>query len=590
VFKNGQSEFRRHEARFLAETSTRTLLLAPMIWTFLSLLLLLQAPTGSIRGSVIAADTGQPLVGITVFARSLAPVAPPATPASPASTITNDKGDFEFSNLSVGDYSVRADTMTNSQGYSRQAYGAAKPGSDGYGNSKPVSVSAGKTTDRIVIPMSKGATISGRVLGANGQPFVDAEVRIHRARFNETGTKQFIGEGMPIKVNDRGEYRFFGIDPGIVYLHAGPQIRLVVTQPGVEPSPYAEATYYPRAASLNETTPIEVRSGLELSNIDLQLLPRPVTYSIRGRIIDSRTGQPPDRNIQPMLVPRDREAGNLRGYLPEYGPDGTFTANGVVEGEYWISTALRPPMAPPLPGQPFTPPAALVAFHRITVRGADINGLVFTFVPSVNVSGVVRLDGTDGAVPPGVHVQLDLVRNGSFTMNMELPPKAVAVASDGTFTVPEVPQGEYRLRVSGLPKDIHIRDAKVGNTDVLVDPFTIGSASSGRVEIVLSRASARIQGRLVNQLNEPVSNAEVVLIPDKLRKRTDLYRAVKSDATGRFEIADILSGDYKAFAWQDLLPFQYFDEKLLASSEDRGEAVHVEDGETRSITVYQIRK
>jgi protocatechuate 3,4-dioxygenase beta subunit len=555
-----------------------------MLLLLLAALFMAQAPAaqtaakGAIKGTVVAADTGAPVSGIPIVMRL-------ANGSGNASFANSDeRGNFEVTGLEPGAYFVAAEGISTF-GYARQSYGSPIPGMEGSQFFTPVAVNAGQTTNDIVLRLSRGGSISGRILGANGQPFVDADVRIHRARFNESGAKLFVGEGMPVKVNDRGEYRFSGIDPGAIYLHAGPQIGLIFSTPGGEASRYAEDTYYPRAATFGESQPIEIKSGSELTNMDIQLLPRPPVFSISGRIVDSRTGQAPERNIQPDLVPRDREVGNMRGYLPVYGPNGTFTLNEVVEGDYWIGAQLRAPMVRPAPGQPVTIPPGLAAFQRITVRGADVTGVVLTFAPSVEVSGRVQIEGQ---LPAGFSVQLDLVRNGAFPMNMAQSPKPVPVGSDGSFRIADVTQGEYRLKVSGLPSGVYLKEAKTGGVDLLLDPVTILAVPPDRIEVSLQRGDGKVQGRLVNSQNQPVPNAQVVLIPDKLRDRADLFKTAKTDASGAFNFSGILPGEYKAFAWENAQSFRYFDKDFLKKSEDRGEPVVVENGTSKSITVRQI--
>lgn len=231
------------------------------------------------------------------------------------------------------------------------------------------------------------------------------------------------------------------------------------------------------------------------------------------------------------------------------------------------------------------PPPGLFAFQRITVRGADVSGVSLTFAPSVQVSGRVK---TEGALPSGVFVQLDVVRNGSFPMNMGASPRAVAVNSDGTFSIPEVPQGEYRVKVSGLPAGVQAKEARLGAVDALVDAVSIGAAPPERMEISVVRADGRVQGQLVNAQNQPVANAQVVLIPNTARGRVDLYKTATSDASGGFNLTGLLPGEYKAFSWASLTPFRYFDQEFVASVENRGEPVLVEEGTTKNITVRRI--
>jgi hypothetical protein len=166
--------------------------------------------------------------------------------------------------------------------------------------------------------------------------------------------------------------------------------------------------------------------------------------------------------------------------------------------------------------------------------------------------------------------------------------KPAMVGTDGKLTILQVPQGEYRVKVIGVPKDIYIKDVKVGGSDVLLAPLTVGPTAPDPIEISLVRGSGKVQGRLINNEDAPVPNAQVVLIPSQ-RGRADLYRLATSDSAGRFEISGVLSGDYKVFAWATILPYQHFDPKFLVAAEDGGVPIHVEDAGAITMTVRQIR-
>jgi hypothetical protein len=128
----------------------------------------------------------------------------------------------------------------------------------------------------------------------------------------------------------------------------------------------------------------------------------------------------------------------------------------------------------------------------------------------------------------------------------------------------------------------------VGATDAFLEPVTIGATAPDPIAISLTRGNGRVRGQLLNAQDQPVANAQVVLIPAKLRGRIDLYKTATTDATGVFDFSGILPGEYRAFAWRSIQPFRYFDKDFLKAFEDRGESVVAEDGASRNITVRQI--
>ena len=57
-------------------------------------------------------------------------------------------------------------------------------------------------------------------------------------------------------------------------------------------------------------------AGGELTGIDLRLAPQ-TTYRVRGRVIDSTTGQfPPNANL--TIIPRDQVVGGISGLGNQY--------------------------------------------------------------------------------------------------------------------------------------------------------------------------------------------------------------------------------------------------------------------------------
>jgi hypothetical protein len=80
----------------------------------------------------------------------------------------------------------------------------------------------------------------------------------------------------------------------------------------------------------------------------------------------------------------------------------------------------------------------------------------------------------------------------------------------------------------------------------------------------------------------------MVLIPDAVRERVDLYRTATADQAGRFTVRSIAPGDYKLFAWQDLEPNGYFDADLLRPSEMSGKPVHVDESSKLSINAQVV--
>ena len=105
--------------------------------------------------------------------------------------------------------------------------------------------------------------------------------------------------------DDRGEYRIFWVSAGRYVLSVGGNSGLIgfISSDGAGQifrtggsSSFADrifpVTYYPGTLDPSRATVIELQPGAELSAVDF-ILSQPVTYRIRGRVVDAATGKPP---------------------------------------------------------------------------------------------------------------------------------------------------------------------------------------------------------------------------------------------------------------------------------------------------------
>jgi hypothetical protein len=80
-----------------------------------------------------------------------------------------------------------------------------------------------------------------------------------------------------------------------------------------------------------------------------------------------------------------------------------------------------------------------------------------------------------------------------------------------------------------------------------------------------------------------------VLVPDKARHRLNLFKAVMADQNGRFNIPNIVPGDYKLFAWEVIEPYSWFDAEVLARYESRARTIHVGELSRQTIEVRTMQ-
>jgi hypothetical protein len=351
------------------------------------------------------------------------------------------------------------------------------------------------------------------------------------------------------------------------------------------------STYYPGVTDLGQATILEVRPADELSGIDLKIS-RQQLYKIRGRVIDTRTGQSP----QTATMTFSSQSLTGGGVTMNGGPNqnytpatGTFEYRDIAPGMYVIGATVPDPATPNAPPFNSQQPRALAS---VTVSGSDIEGVVLSIVPSVSLPGRFNIDGPDLSTLAGldrIRVQLRPSVDGIPSTSFLTPqPQAQAVNTDGAFKVDNVSPGEYRIAVSALPPGYYLKDARLDQTDVLDQPMRFSSTVSGPLDVVVSANGGVIEGTIVDDKQKPMPGIQAVLIPARGINRIDLYKTAGTDDKGRFTIRGITPGDYKIYAWEALEQNAWFDSDLLRQYEQKGTFMHIAEGAKEIVEVKLI--
>jgi hypothetical protein len=128
--------------------------------------------------------------------------------------------------------------------------------------------------------------------------------------------------------------------------------------------------------------------------------------------------------------------------------------------------------------------------------------------------------------------------------------------------------------------------------DVLASGLDLtGSASPADLEVVISPKAAAVKGVAQNpNTGNPTPGAMVVLIPQdqKRKEQPTYYKFSASDQNGAFSLTDLTPGDYKAYAWEDIEIGAYMDPDFMKPIEEKGEAVSLQEGEQKTLTLKVI--
>src|SRR5262245_37621005 len=255
-------------------------------------------------------------------------------------TTADSQGNFTIRNVLPGKYSISSE---------REGYFAASADSSA-GNE--VSVAPGKAAV-VEMPMTRGATISGRVTDGAGQPLTNTTVIAYSVVYRN---------GFPLLVpavakttDDRGEYRLAWLTGG-EYLIAvkpdvSPEIAMSTSTAGVPPVDGglpAPKTFYPGTTDAAIAIPVFVRGESPISGIDIQAR-KVETFHVKGtirshvpRVTTYITGNfsMGSRNAN---VPNDPSATVMETRMDKAGDDyvGEFDIKGVPTGSYTLSAWVR---------------------------------------------------------------------------------------------------------------------------------------------------------------------------------------------------------------------------------------------------------
>ena len=527
-----------------------------------------QQDKGTVAGTVIDAVTEQPLKGAEIRLRNIPGAASASQPAAqsipqPTSTNTDASGHFQFENVSPGRYVLLAfhDGYVNNN----RAYADLR--------GRSLSVAPGQHLTDIVVRLLPNGTIAGHITNEAGKPLRGIEVEAMKSSYLH-GRRE-LHQVAQAPTNDAGDYRIPALVPGKYYIRAKPPASLKAKS--ADDKAYVPL-YYPAATEQTRSVPLVVRAGEDLAGIDFNLVPVH-TVHIRGRVINARSSLPSKEASITLLSDQGETIFSVGSPSQNVSASsqGTFDFQGVPPGSYVLVAQ-----------QPSDPQEqkTMWGMTSIEVKDTNLEHVDVVVGTGVDVSGRIRVDGDTVPDVNNLMGNLDPLEPSSLA-NLTPDIDNATVKPDGTFVFKEVPEGDYRINFFPVPTGFYLRST--GSTDVLETGIAVSRGHSpSPVELVLSPGAGRIDGTVQSD-EQSAPGASVVLVPEgKWRGQPNYYRQAVSDMLGRFALRNIVPGDYTVFAWEQVDRGAYFDPEFLARYEDRGKAVHIEEGGQISVKLEEI--
>ena len=399
----------------------------------------------------------------------------------------------------------------------------------------------------------KAETISGRVLNANtGLGIVGVDLDA----FDENGNTVTLVSG---RSGSNGNYTMTVPGPGTYRIRADSSLAL-----GFADEFYSDVFLFSAA------TPVTVTANQNLTNINFTLT---LGYNISGRVLKNGVGVPA------IDIDVYTETGEfLSGYPGLTGSDGSYSVGALPPGRY-IIRANPNPAAGQFQTTRYYPDASTPALSvPLVISASSLTNRDIQISDGGTISGVVR--NTSGVPLQGLDLDI-------YNLAGERQDVNAVTRVDGTFTVPVLPPGSYKIRVDptfaqGYPRT-YFPNVYSLSTAALIS-VVAGSDTGGREFSLPLGGFATGTIRRADTL-APIANIDLDVY-DLQDQRVDI--TTLSAADGTYTIGPLAPGFYHMRAdpgARDGFMVQYYNDRLDLATAD---SITINSGGTTSGLNYQL--
>jgi hypothetical protein len=438
----------------------------------------------------------------------------------------------------------------------------------------PINLAPGEHRTDIQITAQSISRISGTVVDGSGKPLIGARVVAMVPVY--IGGRRELQRLEAATTDINGKYRFPNLDPGLYYLRVSPLNDAAVESLFINPALYDQTAsdrrvpvsrdpegyptvYYP-GGSLELAQPILLGNGQKTDDLTVTVN-KVRTSRVRGRILEGTA----IRDARVMLLPVDSSVDSNWSRVFD-SRDGTFDFRAVQPGAYDLM-AITMGRSPVLGGR-----------MRVEIRGGETYSFDLQVLPGAEIKGRMTVAGADSeanlsslsvSLQPKPLGPIDLVVSHPNIPNLAV---GATVEANGSFTLQNVLPWDYRVVVTPVART-YVKSAVLDNQDALDRGIRLLEGGQRKLDIVLGTDTGRLDGRTLDEKAQNASGARVVLVPES-RHRRDLYFAVSSSVTGRFQL-DVPPGRYKVFAWDGPPEGAWVDPDFIKLYEMQGVSVNI---------------
>ncbi|HZS43747.1 MAG TPA: carboxypeptidase regulatory-like domain-containing protein, partial [Blastocatellia bacterium] len=407
--------------------------------------------------------------------------------------------------------------------------------------------------ERIIVRMTKGGVITGRVIDQNGQPIIGILVSAVRTHYHD-GSRSYSGaEKDPIRTDDRGIYRIYGLVSGTYLVRAGGRTE-GNDQYFINPYVNSPFIYYPSDQRVTAKE-IVVSGSTEISGIDITFKPE-IGNLIAGEVVGST-----------------QQSGDISVYLSESGSGSiydsvsvpasvdsakTFAFTGIAEGEYEIAAIYAASNGH----------RSISAIQQVTIKDHDVTGIRLSPRSAGSLAGRIVMENTSpqAASPecqksasPFQEILVNFYKQGKPTAPLELallPDPHASADEKGNFSINDLAPGEYEIRPWLPNDDLYLKSIIKSNADKststqIVNTINIKAASkTDGLVITISHGAAGFSGTVQADKTPQPTALQIYLVPAEADSGDNSFRYYQAvvDKNGSFTIKQVCPGQYWVIA------------------------------------------
>jgi hypothetical protein len=167
--------------------------------------------------------------------------------------------------------------------------------------------------------------------------------------------------------------------------------------------------------------------------------------------------------------------------------------------------------------------------------------------------------------------------------------RVVSLEADWSFKMAEL-GGPFLFRLIGLPQGWTVAAVRLDDKDITDAPWDVptGGRQIGGLKIVVTQKVGRVSGSVVDEANQPTSSAAIVVFAEDETlwiPGSRFVRTTRPDRDGRFSIAGLPGGTYRAIARAYIEDGQWEDPKFLEEARDTAVKFILGEGGAQTLTL-----